>query len=95
MLKTTMESFLSEFDFELLKAQKRILVEIGSKLMDEENTAIEGILNLIDKIQDTAVDEFGYNKEVVFNLSEEDEDEPKMSYDDALKVIANRERQEG
>jgi hypothetical protein len=78
-------------DFELLKAQKRVLLEISGKLVDEEQHAIEGLLGLIDKIQDTAVDEYGYDRDLVFNLSDEESDEPKMSYEDALKIIAKHD----
>lgn len=55
-------------NFELLAAQKRILLEMQSKETTNgtESNTIEGILSLIDCIQDMAVDHYGRKNKSVF-----------------------------
>jgi len=67
-----MKDFLKTLDFKLLKKQKLSLLET-IKDCDNVKRAIDlnGIVNVIDKIQDKAVDEFGYSEEEVFNLGKE------------------------
>jgi len=73
-----MEDFLKEIDFKALKKQKAILInmiqdwgEADDKDQKKDAKEVEGILNLIDTIQEKAVDEFGYSEEEVFNLGKE------------------------
>lgn len=67
----TVKQLIHNMDFKLLKAQKRILNLMQDKTEDEaEKATIEGILGLIDFIQDKAVDVYGYSEDVVFSLSE-------------------------
>jgi len=71
---TKMEDFLKSINFEKLKNQKRLLLDAISALEQsrrEDANELEGILNLIDTIQDIAVDEYGHDKHTVFNLTEE------------------------
>jgi len=57
-----MKQFLSGIDFAMLKEQKKALINDGKH---------EGIVNLIDKIQDIAVDEYGYASDLVFDTDTE------------------------
>lgn len=75
---TTMAQFLHGIDFKLLKAQKSRLINIQAKLENpkakftqKDLDALEGIINLCDKIQDVAVDDYGYNERTVFRRSRE------------------------
>lgn len=67
-----MEEFIEKIDFDLLKKQKSKLFDI---IRDSDNVeqveALEGIINLINKIQDIAVDEYNYNENEVFDLNNE------------------------
>jgi hypothetical protein len=74
-MKTTLTKFIGSLNFELLKAQKIVLIELQGKLESNgpEWSTVEGIINLIDSIQDIAVDQVGFNPNHVFNLSGEDE----------------------
>lgn len=57
-------------DLILLKDQKHKLINIPkADLHDDHADALEGIINLLDAIQDYAVDELGFNAKDVFNLS--------------------------
>ena len=67
-----MEKFLKNINFTDLKQQKATLVEIAEKSEGNEKDALESIISLIDSLQDTAVDRYGYEEEEVFNLSKED-----------------------
>ncbi len=75
---TTMAQFLKGMDFKLLKAQKTRLINIQSKLQNpkakftqKDWDVLEGIICLCDKIQDIAVDEYGYNERTVFRRTRE------------------------
>lgn len=59
-------------DFELLRQQKRTLCYMLINADEEEYDTLEGILNLIDYIQDTAIEQ-GVPREEVFNLSDDDQ----------------------
>lgn len=67
----SMYGFINKIDFKELKSQKAILIKLQEKkgTTAKENSTIEGILNLIDHIQDIAVDSYGYNEKAVFKLS--------------------------
>jgi len=74
-----MENFLKKIDFKELKEQKSTLIKLQAKIektkpkfTQKEHDALEGIINLIDSIQDIAVDKFGYKERTVFKLSKKD-----------------------
>lgn len=89
---TNLELDLSQIDFKQLKAQKMILIDIQSKLNTEqeaEHEAIEGLLSLIDYIQDTAVDECGVPDKEVYNLSIDDDEgtQLELSLEDCKRIV--------
>lgn len=67
-----MEDFINNIDWDLLRKQKASLIELCDKI-DSVNTLehVEGIINLINKLQDIAVDKLGIDEDVVFELTEE------------------------
>jgi len=58
-----MKEFLRSIDFDLLKEQKEYLLGL------QEHSSVTGIINLIDAIQDIAVDKYGYDEKKVFGKS--------------------------
>lgn len=72
---TTARQLIGNINFELLKAQKLVLLELQGKPYIEPNgpewLAIEGMLALVDAVQDCAVDSIGFARNHVFNLSDE------------------------
>ena len=68
----TLGQFMRNVNFDELAKQKEELlavIEIADRLgLDEEK--LEGILYLVDLIQDTAVDILGYSEDEVFNFKE-------------------------
>ena len=67
-----MEDFLKNIDFKSLKKQKQtLLATIDKSKSKKEIDDLTGILNLIDEIQDKAVDVYGYKESTVFKLSKE------------------------
>lgn len=67
--------FVTKIDWDMLKGQKRILLEVINKdeLNPEEKEGLEGILSLIDSLQDAAVDEYGLAENLVFDLHPDEE----------------------
>lgn len=56
-------------DWKMLKAQKRLLVDLctpGAKVTQKHAEAMHGLLHLIDAIQDAAVDDLGFTSMEVF-----------------------------
>lgn len=70
----THPKFIEQIDWALLKAQKSEL--ITSEVRDEDCLVhcdcVEGLINLLDSIQDYAVDEMNIDKNEVFNLTKPD-----------------------
>lgn len=68
-------------DWDLLRKQKHILLDIaeGAVVTNEHYEAIEGILNLIDFIQDQVVDSGQQLPEDVFWLEDEQKESPQES----------------
>jgi hypothetical protein len=69
---------LSKIDYKALREQKAILINMiqdWGEADDEQQRAeaqeVEGLLNLIDAIQDNAVDKLGVSEEEVFGVLEE------------------------
>lgn len=66
-----------QIDFPMLKEQKIHLLEVidivekSNVVSQDQYDSLIGILHLIDSIQEYAVDELGYDKHVVLNLTEE------------------------
>lgn len=77
--QTTMKQFLSKIDFKDLKTQKSRLIMIQAKMENpkakftqKDIDALEGLLNLVDIIQDIAVDEYGFPERTVFRRTRGD-----------------------
>ena len=65
----TAEDIIKRIDFQLLKEQKSVLAELIEKSLDgNEEKRLQGLYNLIDDIQDFAVDVLGKNEKEVFHL---------------------------
>ena len=74
-----MEEFLKNIDFKMLRDQKTNLINVQAKIekldrfTQEEWDSLEGILCLIDTIQEEVVNKYGYTENEVFNLSNEED----------------------
>jgi len=66
---------IGEIDWVLLNKQKREL----QKLIVDENSVLNGIVFLIDQIQDSAVDDCGVDENVVFPVETYEEYDGKYS----------------
>lgn len=79
MSKKTITIEVSDEFFEHMKKQKRaILVLQASKLIPEEAVEeLEGTLNFFDHIQDTAIDELGFDKHQILDLGPDEETQPE------------------
>ena len=68
--------FIKKVDLTTLKEQKINLITIQDKFLNsltrEEYDAIEGLINLIDQVQDQAQEQWGLEDSYVFNLSTEE-----------------------
>jgi hypothetical protein len=67
-----MENPIEGIDWELLKSQKSRLVNLiytNNQTSQEDADALEGILMLLDNIQDYAVSEMGVDENIVFDLN--------------------------
>jgi len=68
---SNLKTFIEDIDFAMLKEQKKELLKVMFATKDKEvEDNLYGITLIIDKIQDIAVDEFGYKENEVFNLEE-------------------------
>jgi hypothetical protein len=71
-----MPEALKGIDWDLLKTQKKVLLEMAENMDDVPKLeAVEGIICLLNEIQDAAVDEYGLDENLVFDLHPEDEEE--------------------
>lgn len=67
--------FYKGIDWSLLKQQKKSLLKVIENCDDVPVLEhLEGILVLIDEIQDDAVNNFGYDEDLVFDLTEDQEE---------------------
>lgn len=75
-------------NFNLLRAQKTIILEMTSNgfLGDAERATLEGMLCLIDTIQDLAIDEYGYSKKELLNLTD-DKEQLTVSVHECKKIV--------
>ena len=72
MAQVQMESYELIIDFSQLREQKVALLGINAKVLSKDQyEALEGIINLVDSIQDYAVDNLGYKAQEVFRLTDE------------------------
>lgn len=57
-------------NFELLKNQKKILIELlfSDNLKPEYKDAFQGLVNWIDHMQDYAIDQLGMPEELILDL---------------------------
>ena len=63
-----MKNFLKNIDFKLLKEQKKSLLNVIENTDNvKELEHLEGIVALINAIQDEAVDKYDYKEEKVFD----------------------------
>jgi hypothetical protein len=65
-----MENILEKIDYKLLREQKADLLSIISdkNVSEKQMESLDGIIILIDNIQDYAVMELGISSKTVFNL---------------------------
>lgn len=79
-----------DMDFTMLKAQKKVLCYLLNKktINQAERETIEGLLCLIDHIQDTAVDECGVNEQDVYSLTGE---EGEITLEQAKEIVLEKE----
>jgi hypothetical protein len=52
---TTMDGFLATIDFDLLREQKNVLCDNINASNDDDAEYVEGVLSLLDSIQDMAI----------------------------------------
>lgn len=98
MSKKTINIEVNAEFFKNMKKQKRaILVLMGSKLIPQAALdELQGTLNFFDHIQDIAVDKLGFDKNKVFTLApNDDENSPEFKayqkqYDDAVKRLDSK-----
>ena len=64
----TLPEFFKDIDFDTLKYQKRALI---AHLAGIDDHLLDGLLGLIDYIQDTAVDILERNEDEVFDFKED------------------------
>jgi hypothetical protein len=96
-LPTTLEQFIKGIgNFQLLKAQKTVLLNMmatNSFLSEAETSAVDGIVHLIDEIQDIAVEQFGYSTNQVFNHPKGDDDYV-LTLDECKRIVITGEAED-
>jgi hypothetical protein len=66
------ESYANKMDFTELRNQKRTLLNVIDESDEETANDLTGILHLIDALQDFAVDELGWDENLVYDFEDED-----------------------
>lgn len=85
----TAEELIQGIDFELLKEQKKALLEITENCDDVPKLEkIEGVIALINEIQDYAVDILGIDENIIFDLHPDEDEEPIFS-EKTIKAFKN------
>src|SRR5258706_15274833 len=84
----TIRELIHNMDWKLLKAQKRVLIELQGKksITQAEHDTLEGVINLYDFIQDKGLDVYGYDENLVFNRDN------KMSSKEARKIVSQNKK---
>lgn len=71
----TLDEFINQIDLSELREQKKVLLELveyfESKKEYKVFNALDGIIYLLDALQDYAVDEMGIDEKIVFIQNEE------------------------
>lgn len=81
--------FLKKIDFTSLRSQKEVFLKVLTRLADDEHDKLEGILNLVDALQDYAVDVLGVPEMLVFDFEEEDRKNPDLNKTKTLWLCPN------
>ena len=63
--------FTLNVDFTELREQKKLLIDACDLVPDNVRQALEGILGLLDSLQDQAVDVYNLDEDKVFHLSDD------------------------
>lgn len=68
------QNYPLSIDFNELKEQKKHLLNLMMlpSVNVEQTNALEGIISMIDTIQDYAVDNLGYKEEEIFDINKND-----------------------
>lgn len=68
--------FIKKIDWKLLREQKQTLLEIRemSDFISQDYNSFDGLIHLIDALQDFACDEMGLAEKEIFNLNSEEDD---------------------
>ena len=75
-LPLPLPKFMAGIDWELLKKQKASLLGVIENIDNVQVLEhLEGIICLLNSIQDAAVDVYGVDKNIVFNLNEDNKEE--------------------
>jgi rubredoxin len=88
-MKKNIPEVLKKIDWTDLRTQKTLLLEtINNDAVDPEHKeALEGILALLDSIQDYAVDEMGVPEMLVFDFEKEEDREIKPKTKTKIKTL--------
>jgi rubredoxin len=87
MTKKKVPEFLKKIDFTELRSQKEVFLKVLTRLADDEHDKLEGILNLVDAIQDYAVDVLGVPEMLVFGFEQEENREIKPKTKTKIKTL--------
>ena len=72
-----MENPINKIDWALLKIQKSNLVQVQDMLLKTSNNhlmeSVQGVINMIDNLQDYAVDELGIPEKEVFTITADED----------------------
>lgn len=70
----TLKEFVAEIDWGRLRKQKQLLLGLvdSQNIIMEQGEELDGVIHLLDDLQDVAVDELGLSKTAVFGESEND-----------------------
>ena len=70
----THPEFLTKIDWKLLREQKHAIMYAAADTIDDHyREHLDGVVALIDVIQDYACDEMGISEKEIFNLNPEEE----------------------
>lgn len=85
----TARKLIHRQNFKLLRAQKSILNNMlgKKKLTEAEQASIEGMLCLIDAIQDTACDQYGYDPNDIYNFTNERGGRKKVTLRECKEIV--------
>lgn len=84
-----LNNFFASMNFKMLKAQKLVLIAMAEKkrMTKVEVATIEGMLSLIDNIQNIAVDVLGMDKKEVTLTAGRKEEVLNMSNEEAKRIV--------